>query len=137
MAIDLTNKQRELLALVERLGSAESRAIAEVLGVTQERAAYSLRILRKRGLVVCSHNGRGGRWSTPANSAHAVAAHEAAYRLEVEQERARKRLAQQAYRASAFERWATCITRRVVPAASCPPIRPPAPASVFNLARCA
>jgi DNA-binding MarR family transcriptional regulator len=140
----LSRRQQELLDIVRDMMSATSTSIAEVFGVTQYQTVYTLRILRKRGLVVCSRNGKGGRWSTPEDAALSEAAHEHSYALELASERARKRLAQRKAREQqrearerAFECWSTTVTRRVVSAASCPPIRPRAPASVFNLAQCA
>lgn len=142
MIIPLTNRQRDMLALVERLGSAECRVIAEAFGIKPERAAYILRILRKRGLVDCSRDGRGGRWSTIANRDISLAAHEAAYRLEVEKRNERKRLYQTKRRehrrqrqAEAFEHWASTVVRRAVPANEAPRIVVAGPTSVFSLAQ--
>jgi DNA-binding MarR family transcriptional regulator len=139
---DLKPCQRDMLALIERLGSADVSTIAEASGVGYERAKYVIRTLRKRGLVVCSSHDRSARWSTPANLHLSLAAIDAAQRLEREKDnaRARKRMAekrayQKKYREQDFERWCHGICQRVVPAAEARPLRVTAPNSVFALAQ--
>ena len=135
---DLTDLQRDVLALLAELRSAECATIAQALGISPESAIYALRRLRKRGLLVPSCNNRGARWCAPADLEHAEAVHRARAECAAELERQRKQRQQSKRRrqrvAEAVER-VTRITQRIVPAAECAPMHITGPASVWELAR--
>jgi hypothetical protein len=141
MSAMLTPRQAELLDLVRRLQSATMASIAAAYETTPERCIYVLRILRKRGLVQCSHfGGRRALWHTPENASHASAAyseHKAAARLaEVQRQRKRavaKAARQRQYREQQAERWSRGMTQRIVPAREAPPLRVTVANSVWAL----
>ena len=125
---------RRLLVREEPMPAAD---IAHAMGWRMSRAQRLLRLLRHDGLAACTTPGAAAKWSTPARveawqaewQAAAPQRHEAA----LLRERERKRRVWHEMEARDEEAF-NIVTQRVVPAATCHPIRPPAPASVFNLA---
>lgn len=130
-SIPLTPGLQRLLALVIEadppMGSAE---IADRMCRSQSHTTDRLRILRNRGLIAPTSHGKAAVWAA-TDKALAI---RAANADGVQRDAARQR--DRAAAAAAAERWASSsMVCRIVPAGSAPPpVRPPAPFSVFSLA---
>ena len=78
--MDLTPRQQETLAAVERLQPVNRRTIARALHVREETASQYLDALRRAGLIRPSRVGRHSSWvlAEPRNTAADVAIAQAA-----------------------------------------------------------
>lgn len=140
MAAPLTRRLGELLELLATGPAMTAATLASRWGASEGHTLTRLRILRQRGLASCTAS-KGGRgtslWTTTDRIADVKAALDA---KRIEDRRKAKRDYQRAYKQrvaqEGIERFERGV-QRVMPAIACPPIRPPAPASVFNLAHCA
>ena len=115
-----------------------SATLAERYGCTQDHVLTMLRRLRARGLVAPTSSGRDARWTIKAiaDAEREQRQTRREYQRTRQQSR-RLRLKLQAEAAN--HEWVKRgFVHVIVPAHSREPVvRPPAPASVFNLARCA
>jgi DNA-binding MarR family transcriptional regulator len=127
-----------MLDLITAGRSVSSAVLAERMGITQEHALTIIRRLRERGLVCCVGAGATARWVLTALSAEERARHREAARANLNASQRRYKQAQKQRIEDANEEFVSARPKQItVPAHLCAPIRPPAPASVFNLARCA
>lgn len=123
--------QAAVLAMVEAQAPVSCAHLAQQYGCTHDRMQVILRQLRGLGLVSVVGGGCRTTWVPQAMAAQAIAAHREHCRLRhLELQRAYKKRAAEEEN-DAFVRAPTQV---IVPAHQCAPIRPPAPASVFNWA---
>jgi DNA-binding MarR family transcriptional regulator len=127
-----------MLDLIAEGRSTSSRVLAERFGCTQHHALTIIRRLRERGLVCCIMGAASARWVLTSISTEEREKHREAARVSHCQSQRRLVAERKAKAEDENEKFINAPPLRViVPAHLCTPIRPPAPASVFNLAQCA
>lgn len=99
--------------------------IAAAVGMCEQRASHCLRMLRNEGLAASTREGRMSVWARTQR----------ARELEViRKDAARKRAKRAEAKQRELDEWSHSRVRRIVSAASAPPLNVRAPISVFHLA---
>jgi DNA-binding MarR family transcriptional regulator len=132
----LRPNQLRMLDLITQGRSTSSAVLAERFGCTPEHAMTIIRRLRERGLVCCIFGGASARWVLTSLSAEEREKHRIATRLSLNESQRRYKLEKKMRAEEENEEFVLAKPRQItVPAHQCAPIRPRAPASVFNLAQ--